>query len=43
MFESKFFTGMIVATLVVLGVILALQCVEMQQYDLFNETFGSVK
>ena len=31
------------ATLVVLGVILALQCVEMQQYDLFNETFGSVK
>ena len=37
MLESKFFTIMIVLTLLVVAAMLALQCVEMQQYDLFNQ------
>lgn len=40
MLNSKFFTAMIVVTLLVTAAALAIQVMEMQQYGLIDQLFG---
>ena len=40
MFESKFYTGMIIASFVLLAACIAFQLLEMDEYNMFSQLAG---